>query len=95
MQSQEEARKEWFFNNSKNRFLRRRMAKKLGYMKDGWQEVAYNFPPINQPRDLGIKEFKRVLKEKGVSTSDKNKAVLQYKAKAYEALVKNINPKEA
>lgn len=90
-----ETREEWFFKNSQNRAKRRKMAKLLGYMKDGWQEVSYNFPPVNTPKDLGIQEFKRVLAEKGVSTSDKNKAVLKYKMKAYEALVNSIKPKEA
>lgn len=95
MDGVQEAREDWFKKMSQNRRLRRLMAKKLGYMKQGWQNVKEEFPPINRPLDLGVKEFKRVLKEKPLSTSVKNKAVLQYKVKAREALVNTINPKEA
>ena len=95
MEGLEEARRRYFFENSQNRKLRRRMAKKLGYMKQGWQTIKDEFPPLNRPQDLGVKEFKRVLKEKPLSTSVKNKAVLQYKLKAREALVNTIKSKEA
>lgn len=95
MEGLEEARRRWFFENSQSRRLRRGMAKKLRLMKRGWQNVKEEFPPYNKPQDLGIKQFKRTLKETSLSTSDKNKAVLQYKAKAREALVNTIKSKEA
>lgn len=95
MEGLQEAREDWFKKMSQNRRLRRLMAKKLGFMKQGWQNVKDEFPPINRPQDLGVKEFKRVLKEKPLSTSVKNKAVLQYKVKAREALVNTIKSKEA
>ena len=95
MEGLSEAREDWFKKMSQNRRLRRLMAKKLGYMKQGWQNVKDEFPPINRPQDLGVSEFKRVLKEKPLSTSVKNKAVLQYKLKAREALVNTIKSKEA
>ena len=91
----EQACREWFFRISQSRKLRRRGAKSLRLMKLGWQNIKDDFPPYNKPMDLGIKEFKRTLKETSLSTSDKNKAVLQYKLKAREALVNNINNKEA
>ena len=95
MEGLEESREAWFKKMSQNRRLRRLMARKLGYMKHGWQNVKEEFPPINRPQDLGVNEFKRVLKEKKISTSVKNKAVLQYKLKAREALVNTIKSKEA
>lgn len=95
MEGLEESREAWFKKMSQNRRLRRLMARKLGYMKQGWQNVKDEFPPINKPQDLGVNEFKRVLKEKKISTSVKNKAVLQYKLKAREALVNTIKSKEA
>ena len=95
MEGLNEAREDWFKKMSQNRRLRRLMAKKLGYMKQGWQNVKDEFPPINRPLDLGVNEFKRVLSEKKIDTSTKNKAVLQYKMKAREALVNTIKNKEA
>lgn len=89
----EEARLEYFFRNSQNRRLRRRMAKRLGMMKNGWQNIKEEFPPYNQPKNLGINKFKRSLKETSLNSSDKHKAVLQYKAKARKA-VNNIITKE-
>ena len=94
MEGLEEARRKWFEKMSQRRASRRLMAKKLGFMKNGWQNVKEQFPPVNRPIDLGISEFKRVLKETPLSTSDKNKAVLQYKEKAYSA-INNIINKEA
>ena len=95
MEGLEEARRRWFFENSQSRKLRRRMAKKLGLMKHGWQNIKDEFPPYNKPQNLGIKGFKRTLEDTALSTSDKNKAVLQYKLKAREALVNTIKSKEA
>ena len=95
MEGLEEARRRYFFENSQSRKLRRRMAKRFGQMKFGWQNIKEDFPPYNKPRDLGINKFKRTLKETSLGTSDKNKAVLQYKMKAHEALVNTIKTKEA
>lgn len=95
MEGLQEAREDWFKKMSQNRQLRRKMAKKLGFMKQGWQNIKHDFPPINRPLDLGINEFKSVLKEMELTTSDKRKAVVQYKLKAREALVNTINNKEA
>lgn len=71
------------------------MAKRFGQMKFGWQNIKEDFPPYNKPKDLGIKKFKRTLQQTSLSTSDKNKAVVQYKMKAHEALVNTIKTKEA
>jgi len=95
MEGLEEARRRYFFENSQSRRLRRRMAKNLGFMKQGWQNIKEDFPPYNKPKDLGIKNFKRTLEKTSLSTSDKNKAVVQYKMKAHEALVNTIKTKEA
>ena len=83
----EKARLEYFFNNSQNRRLRRKMAKNLGLMKQGWQSVKDEFPPYNKPMDLGIKKFKKT----GASSKD----VVEYKLKARKALSKQLNSKEA
>ena len=79
----EKARLEYFFNNSQNRRLRRKMAKNLGLMKQGWQSIKDEFPPYNEPMDLGIKKFKKT----GASSKD----VVEYKLRARKALVDNIN----
>ena len=79
----EKARLEYFFNNSQNRRLRRKMAKNLGLMKKGWQNIKDEFPPYNEPMDLGIKKFKKT----GASSKD----VVEYKLRARKALVDNIN----
>ena len=78
----EKARLEYFFNNSQNRRLRRKMAKNLGLMKQGWQNINDEFPPYNRPMDLGIKKFKKT----GASSKD----VVEYKLRARKALVDNI-----
>lgn len=78
----EKARLEYFFNNSQNRRLRRKMAKNLGLMKQGWQSIKDELPPYNRPMDLGIKKFKKT----GASSKD----VVEYKLRAREALVDNI-----
>ena len=83
----EKARLEYFFNNSQNRRLRRKMAKNLGLMKKGWQNIKDEFPPYNKPMDLGIKKFKKT----GASHED----VVEYKLKARKALSKQLNSKEA
>ena len=83
----EKARLEYFFNNSQNRRLRRKMAKNLGLMKQGWQNVKDEFPPYNKPMDLGIKKFKKT----GASSKD----VVEYKLRARKALSKQLNSKEA
>lgn len=90
----EEAREQWYRKMSKNRRSRREMARKLGLMKKGWQNIKDDFKPINKPFDLGISEFKRVLSTSSLSTSDKNKSVLQYKKKAYEVLKEILTSKE-
>lgn len=69
---------QYFFKMSQNRRLRRRMAKELGLMKEGWQNIKEEFPPYNQPIDLGIKKFKKA----GHSAKD----VVEYKLKSYGAL---------
>ena len=78
----EKARLEYFFNNSQNRRLRRKMAKNLGLMKRGWQKIKDEFPPYNKPMDLGIKKFKK--------TGASHKDVVEYKLRARKALVDNI-----
>ena len=83
----EKARLEYFFNNSQNRRLRRKMAKNLGLMKQGWQNIKDEFPPYNRPMDLGIKKFKKT----GASSKD----VVEYKLRARKALSKQLNSKEA
>ena len=83
----EKARLEYFFNNSQNRRLRRKMAKNLGLMKQGWQSIKDEFPPYNKPMDLGIKKFKKT----GASRKD----VVEYKLKARKALSNTIKNKEA
>ena len=83
----EKARLEYFFNNSQNRRLRRKMAKNLGLMKQGWQSIKDEFPPYNRPMDLGIKKFKKT----GASSKD----VVEYKLRARKALSKQLNSKEA
>ena len=83
----EKARLEYFFNNSQNRRLRRKMAKDLHMMKQGWQSVKEEFPPYNHPIDLGIKKFKKT----GASSKD----VVEYKLRARKALSKQLNSKEA
>ena len=83
----EKARLEYFFNNSQNRRLRRKMAKNLGLMKKGWQNVKDEFPPYNKPIDLGIKKFKK--------TGASHKDVVEYKLRARKALSKQLNSKEA
>lgn len=83
----EKARLEYFFNNSQNRRLRRKMAKNLGLMKKGWQNIKDEFPPYNKPMDLGIKKFKK--------TGASHKDVVEYKLKARKALSKQLNSKEA
>jgi len=95
MEGLEEARRRYFFENSQSRKLRRRMAKRFGQMKLGWQNIKEDFPPYNKPTDLGINKFKKTVKQTNLSTSGKNKAVLQYKVKAREALVNTIKTKEA
>lgn len=82
----EKARLEYFFNHSQNRKLRRKMAKNLGLMKQGWQNVKDEFPPYNKPMDLGIKKFKKT----GASSKD----VVEYKLRARKALSKQLNSKE-
>ena len=83
----EKARLEYFFNNSQNRRLRRKMAKNLGLMENGWQNIKDEFPPYNRPMDLGIKKFKKT----GASSKD----VVEYKLRARKALSKQLNSKEA
>ena len=83
----EKARLEYFFNNSQNRRLRRKMAKNLGLMKKGWQSIKDEFSPYNKPMDLGIKKFKK--------TGPSHEDVVEYKLKAREALVNTIKSKEA
>ena len=78
----EKARLEYFFNNSQNRRLRRKMAKNLGLMKKGWQKIKDEFQPYNKPMDLGIKKFKK--------TGASHKDVVEYKLRARKALVDNI-----
>lgn len=91
----EEARNKYFFLNSQNRKLRRKMAKKLGLMKQGWQNIKDDFPPYNKPKDLGINEFKKVVNtNKSLSSSQRNKAVLQYKSKAKEVLADQLTKEE-
>lgn len=81
------ARMEYFFNNSQNRKLRRRMAKNIGAMKEGWQNVKDQFPPYNHPLDLGINKFKK--------TGASHKDVVEYKLKARQALSNKLKSKEA
>ena len=81
------ARLEYFFNHSQNRRLRRKMAKDLGFMKEGWQAVKDQFPPYNKPMYLGIKKFKK--------TGASHKDVVEYKLKAREAISNTILSKEA
>lgn len=69
---------EYFFKMSQSRRLRRRMAKELKMMKHGWQNIKDEFPPYNQPLDLGINKFKKA----GHSAKD----VVEYKLKSYGAL---------
>ena len=78
----EKARLEYFFNNSQNRRLRRKMAKNLGLMKQGWQSIKDEFPPYNRPMDLGIKKFKK--------TGASHKDVVEYKLRARKALSNTI-----
>lgn len=87
-----ESKEEYFLKMSQNRMLRRTMAKQLGMR---WQDNKEKFVPYRLPIDLGIKEFKKRLKESELSTSQKNKAVLKYKVKAYSVLANIIKPKEA
>ena len=82
MEGLEEARRRWFFENSQSRRLRRGMAKKLGLMKHGWQNIKDEFPPYNKPMDVGIKKFKK--------TGASHKDVVEYKLRARKALVDNI-----
>lgn len=89
-----ESKEAFFFRMSQSRALRRKMAKQLGYMKYGWQNIKEDFPPYNKPQDLGINRFKRTLKETSLSTSDKYKAVVQYKLKARAAFMEALNNKE-
>ena len=83
----EKARLEYFFNNSQNRRLRRKMAKNFGLMRKGWQKIKDEFPPYNKPMDLGIKKFKK--------TGASHKDVVEYKLRARKALSKQLNRKEA
>ena len=83
----EKARLEYFFNYSQNRKLRRKMARDLGLMKQGWQNVKEEFPPYNHQMDLGIKKFKKA--------GHNYKEVLEYKLRARKALSKQLNSKEA
>lgn len=83
----EKSRLEYFFNNSQNRKLRRGMAKRMGAMKLGWQNVKSEFPPYNHPMNLGINKFKK--------TGANHKDVLDYKLKARKAFVETIKSKEA
>ena len=83
----EKARLEYFFNNSQNRRLRRKMAKNFGLMRKGWQKIKDEFPPYNKPMDLGIKKFKK--------TGASHKDVVEYKLRARKALSKQLNSKEA
>lgn len=69
---------QYFFKMSQNRYLRRKLAKQLGMMKHGWQNVKEEFPPYNKPMDLGINKFKKA----GHSYKD----VVEYKQKSYGAL---------
>ena len=78
----EKARLEYFFNHSQNRRLRRKMARELGLMKQGWQAIKDQVPHYNEPMNLGIKKFKKA----GHSYKD----VLEYKLRARKALVDNI-----
>ena len=78
----EKARLEYFFNNSQNRRLRRKMAKNFGLTRKGWQKIKDEFPPYNKPMDLGIKKFKK--------TGASHKDVVEYKLRARKALVDNI-----
>ena len=78
----EKARLEYFFNNSQNRRLRRKMARELGLMKQGWQSIKDQVPPYNEPMNLGIKKFKK--------TGASHKDVVEYKLRARKALVDNI-----
>lgn len=81
------ARMEYFFNHSQSRRLRRKMAKDLGMMKEGWQNVKDEFPPYNKPMDLGIKKFKKA--------GHSHKDVVEYKKEARLAFVNTIKSKEA
>lgn len=76
----EDERIKYFARMSQSRKLRRRMAKELGLMKYGWQNIKDQFPPRNQPMDLGIKKFKKA--------GHSNKDVLEFKKKSYGALSK-------
>lgn len=88
----DEARLEYFYRNSQSRFLRRRMAKKLGAMKQGWQNVKDEFPPYNKPNDLGINKFKKTINtNKSITPSQKRKAVINYKSKVRAALSDQLN----
>lgn len=81
----EKAREKYFFEHSQSRRLRRKMAKELRIPFD--KDV---FPPYNKPMNLGINEFKRQLKNTALNSSDKHKAVVQYKMKAYKTFAKAI-----
>lgn len=83
----EKARLEYFFNHSQNRSLRRKMAKELGLMKQGWQNIKDEFPPYNNPVDLGINKFKKA--------GHSYKEVLEYKLRVRKNPNSTINNKEA
>lgn len=83
----EKERLKYLFNHSLSRRLRRKMAKELGYMKLGWQNIKDEVPPYNYPMDLGINKFKK--------TGANHKDVLDYKLKARKAFVETIKSKEA
>lgn len=81
----EKAREKYFFEHSLSRRLRRKMAKELRIPFD-----KDTFPPYNKPMNLGINEFKKKLKNTALNSSDRNKAVVQYKMKAYTTFAKAI-----
>ena len=83
----EKQRLEYFYNHSQSRRLRRKMAKELGFMKLGWQNVKDQFPAYNKPLDLGINKYKK--------TGQPHKNVVEYKMRARTALNDKLKSKEA
>ena len=80
----EDARLEYFFLHSLSRRLRKKMAREL---KVDFHEL----PPYNKPMDFGINKFKRSLRGKGLSRSQRNRAVVIYKERAYRSALEAID----
>lgn len=84
----EEVRVEYFFKMSQSRRLRRQMAKQLKVLKF-WKSMKEEFPPYNEPHNLGIRKLKREITGNPKKRSSKdNEGIKLFKKTAHRLLDK-------